>query len=324
MKLQTSLADVRSSKALDSQWPLMNSIMVNQLKINAEGDRRIGLLAAWGRFPVLVAEALRRQGFHVSCLGVADMADPQLREICQDFEWVGWAKLGGAIRYFRRCGIREATMAGKFHKTLIYQPRVWMRHLPDWRFIRTFYHYFITHERDNKDDTLLGALADAFAADGIVFHPATDFAPELLVKPGQLAGRPPSANQQKDIEFGWDIAKQMGGLDIGQSICVKDQAVLAVEAVEGTDACILRAGDLCRQGGFTIVKVAKPQQDMRFDVPTVGVRTLRTMVSAGAKVLAIEGDRTILLDDNEFRKFAEYHKLSVVALAARPAIGAAA
>jgi UDP-2,3-diacylglucosamine hydrolase len=291
---------------------------------NLGEERRVGLLAAWGRFPVLVAEALRRQDYHVSCIGVADLADPQLREICQDFEWIGWGKLGGAIRYFHRCGIREATMAGKFHKTLIYQPRVWMRHFPDWRFLRTFYRYFITHERDNKDDTLLGALVDAFATDGIVFHPATDFAPELLVKPGQLAGRPPSANQQKDIEFGWDIAKQMGGLDIGQSICVKDQGVLAVEAVEGTDACILRAGELCRQGGFTVVKVAKPQQDMRFDVPTVGVRTLRTMVSAGAKVLAIEGDRTILLDDEEFRQFAAYHKLSVVALAGRPAVGAAA
>ena len=147
--------------------------------------------------------------------------------------------------------------------------------------------------------------------DGIAFHPATDFAPELLVKPGQIAGRPPSAAQQADIEFGWDVAKQMGGLDIGQSVCVKDRAVLAVEAIEGTDACILRAGDLCKKGGFTVVKVAKPQQDMRFDVPTVGVRTLRTMVAAGANVLAIEGGRTILLDDEEFRQFAAQHKISV-------------
>ena len=185
---------------------------------------------------------------------------------------------------------------------------------PDWKFIKTFYHYLVTHSRDNKDDTLLGALADAFAAEGIEFHPATDFAPELLVKQGQIAGRPPTAAQQKDIEFGWEIAKQMGGLDIGQSVCIKDRAVIAVEAIEGTDACILRAGELCKKGGFTVVKVAKPQQDMRFDVPTVGVRTLRTMLAAGARVLAIEGGRTILLDDDEFRQFAAYHRLSVVAL----------
>jgi hypothetical protein len=192
-----------------------------------------------------------------------------------------------------------------------------MRHIPDWKFIKTFYHYLISHKHDNKDDTLLGALTDAFAADGITFQPATDFAPELLVPPGQIAGRPPTAGQQADIEFGWSIAKLMGGLDIGQSICVKDRSVLAVEAVEGTDACILRAGDLCKKGGFTVVKVAKPQQDMRFDVPTIGVRTLRTMLAAGANALAVEGNRTILLDDDEFRLFAAQHNISVIALDGR-------
>jgi DUF1009 family protein len=287
------------------------------------GQKHIGLLAAWGRFPLIVAEELRRQNYHVSCLAVVDHADPRLANLCDSLHWVGLAKLGGAIRFWRRAGVREATMAGKFHKVLLYQPGMWWRHLPDWEFVKTFYHYFVTKKRDRKDDTLLGALADAFARHGITFHPATDYAPELLVKSGQLAGRPPSATQQKDIEFGWQIAKQLGALDIGQSICVKDQAVLAVEAIEGTDACIVRAGQLCRQGGFTIVKVAKPQQDMRFDVPTVGVQTLQTMVSAGARVLAIEGGRTILLDDDDFRRFATRHKLSVVALESRPAAAAA-
>ncbi|MFO0789292.1 MAG: UDP-2,3-diacylglucosamine diphosphatase LpxI [Pirellulales bacterium] len=286
--------------------------------------KRIGLLAAWGRYPVLVAEALRRAGYHVSCLAVADLAEPALREICQDFRWAGWCSLGRGIRFFHSCNVQQATMAGKFPKALIYQPRVWMRHFPDWKFVKTFYHFLISHQRDNKDDTLLGALADAFAADGITFHPATDFAPELLVKPGHIAGRPPSGSQLTDIEFGWDIAKLMGGLDIGQSICVKDRAVLAVEAIEGTDACILRAGELCKRRGFTVVKVAKPQQDMRFDVPAVGVRTLQTMISAGANVLAIEGGRTILLDGDEFRKFADQHKISVVAIEKRTIVSAAA
>src|SRR3954452_5278734 len=195
--------------------------------------KRIGLLAAWGRYPVLVAEALRRQGYHVSCVGVADLADPALREICQDFQWVGWCALGRAIRFLQNCDVQQATMAGKFPKALIYQPRVWMQHVPDWKFLKTFYHYLISHKRDNKDDTLLGALTDAFAAEGITFHPATDFAPELLVKPGQIAGRPPTESQLADIEFGWEIAKLMGALDIGQSVCVKDRGALAVEAVEG-------------------------------------------------------------------------------------------
>lgn len=287
-------------------------------------ERRIGLLAAWGRLPIVVAQALKEQNYRISCLAVVDHADPALRELCDDFQWIGLAKLGGAIRFFRRCGIQQATMAGKFHKVLMYEPRIWLRHLPDWTFIKTFYRYILKRDRDRKDDTLLGALTDAFAVHGITFLPATDYAPELLVKPGQIAGRPPSGSQQNDVEFGWDIAKQMGGLDIGQSICVKDRAVLAVEAIEGTDACIHRAGQLCPNGGFTVVKVAKPQQDMRFDVPTVGVRTLRTMVAAGGRVLAIEGGRTILLDDDEFRAYAAEHKLSVVALADRPAIEAAA
>lgn len=287
-------------------------------------DRHVGLLAAWGRYPILVAEALKREGYRVTCLGVVHHADPVLRDMCDDFTWIGLAKLGQAIRFFHRHGVRQATMAGKFHKVLMYQPRVLWRHLPDWKFIKTFYGYFLTHKQDRKDDTLLGALVDAFAAEGISFRPATDFAPELLVTPGQIAGRPPSPAQQTDIQFGWDIAKRMGGLDIGQSICVKDRAVLAVEAIEGTDACILRAGELCPQGKFTIVKVAKPQQDMRYDVPTVGVRTLRSMVKAGARVLAIEGGRTILLDGDEFCQFAEEHKLSVVALSDPAAAKAAA
>jgi DUF1009 family protein len=284
---------------------------------------RIGLLAAWGRFPLHVAEALRRQNYRISCAAVVDLADPALASVCDDFQWLGWGRLGGAVKFFRRCNVSQATMAGKFHKALLYQPNLWWRHLPDWKFVKTFYRHF-TRQRDNKDDTLLGVLTNAFASEGIVFHPATEFAPELLVKAGQITGRPPSAAQQADIEFGWDVAKQMGRLDIGQSVCVKDRAVVAVEAIEGTDACILRAGEFCKKGGFTVVKVAKPQQDMRFDVPTVGVRTLRTMVAAGAKVLAIEGGRTILLDNDEFREFATYHKLSVIALTDRSATSAAA
>ena len=155
--------------------------------------------------------------------------------------------------------------------------------------------------------------------------PATDFAPELLVKEGRLTKRNLTEPQQLDIEIGWQVAKQMGKLDIGQSVAVKNQTILAVEAVEGTDRCIQRAGELCRSGGFTIVKVAKPQQDMRFDVPTIGVKTLETMIAAGGKVLAIEAGRTIILDEPQVVDFANRHKLTIVAIdpekaaAARPA-----
>jgi DUF1009 family protein len=275
---------------------------------------RIGILAGWGRFPIVVAQALRRQGCKTYCLGVIGHADPALADVCDEFEWIGLGRLGQATRFFRRYGVTDATMAGKVHKAVIFQRWRWVRHLPDWATIRIFLPHFFTRRKDCKDDSLLGTIVEAFAARGIRFGPATDYAPELLVKPGHLTRLTPTAVQQLDIEFGWMIAKEMGRLDIGQSVVVKDRAVLAVEAVEGTDECIRRAGKLCPIGGFTVVKVAKPQQDMRFDVPTIGLGTLQTMVEAGAKVLAVEGHRTIILDQPEVVEFANQHRLAIVAL----------
>ena len=276
--------------------------------------RRVGILAGWGDFPVVVARTLKQSGHQVYCLGVKDHADPKLAEICDHFAWQGLAKLGAAIRYYRRHGVQQATMAGKIHKVRLYQPWLWLKHIPDWQMIKTFYPHFIAHTEDRRDDTLLGTLVQAFGKEGISFEPATDLIPELLVKEGLVAGRPLTAPQQKDVDFGWQMAKQMGQFDIGQCVCIKDQSVLAVEAVEGTDQCIARAGELCASGGFTVVKVAKPQQDMRFDVPTIGLGTLQTMISAGARVLAIEADKTILLDESAVRALAEKHKIAIVAI----------
>ncbi len=276
--------------------------------------RRIGMIAGWGRYPIVVAEALHRQGIEIYCLGVRDHADPRLQQLCDHFEPIGVAKLGRAIRYFHRHGVRHATMAGKIHKVLLFRRFYWLRHLPDGHFVRAFYPHFITKTKDRKDDTILGTIVDAFGSHGISFAPATDFAPELLVKYGQLSGRGLTHGQQKDIEFGWELAAEMGRLDVGQSVAVKGRAVLAVEAVEGTDECIRRAGQLCPAGGFTVVKVAKPQQDMRFDVPTIGLGTLKTMAEAKASVLAIQADKTIILDREEVLDFARKHGVSIVAL----------
>lgn len=277
-------------------------------------NRRVGLIAGWGQYPITVADSLRRAGYEVNCLGLKWHCDGAIADHVDHFQWLNAARLGQAIRYFHRRGVSHATMAGKFHKVDIYRPWAWFRYIPDLTFLKTFYPYFIGHSGDRRDDTLLGTFVRAFAEKGVEFLPATDFAPELLVKTGPIAGKTLTPAQRADIEFGWRIAKQMGGLDIGQSVCVKDRAVIAVEAIEGTDASIRRAGQLCRQGGFTVIKAAKPNQDMRFDVPTVGVRTLQTMVDAGAKVLAIEADRTILLDEAKFQKFAAKFGLSVVAI----------
>ncbi|HYO26356.1 MAG TPA: UDP-2,3-diacylglucosamine diphosphatase LpxI [Lacipirellulaceae bacterium] len=280
---------------------------------HADAHEPIGLLAGWGRYPFAVAEALRRQGKCVVGLGIHDHTDPQLAALCDHFDWIGLGGIGRAIRKFRQRGVRRAVMAGKVHKVTFYRPGWWVRHRPDWTGLRTYYRQFLTGARDRKDDTLLATLVEAFSRGGISMEPATDFAPELLVPAGSLAGGALSPKQLRDVAFGWEMAKRLGALDVGQTVCVKDRAVLAVEAIEGTDACIRRAGELCRQGGFTVVKVAKPQQDMRFDVPTVGAWTLEALAAAGGRVLAIEADRTILLDAALFRQAAERLKISVVA-----------
>jgi len=285
---------------------------------------RVGLLAGWGRFPVVVAETLARQGFQTYCIGVRGYADPVLAEVCHDFHWGSLARFGDAVRYFRRHGVTDVTMAGKIHKTFMFQPWFWIRLLPDVRTVRAFAPHFLFRRKDCKDDTLLGRVVELFAADGIRFGPATDYAPELLVKQGQLTRRGPSAHEWNDIRFGWQLAKEMGRLDVGQSVAVKSQAVLAVEAIEGTDECIRRAGHLCRAGAFTVVKVAKPQQDMRFDVPTVGLGTVQTMVEAGAKVLAIEAGRTIIVEEPQVAEFADRNKLVIVAVRDAEIVAAAA
>ena len=294
-----------------------NAIPVDRpatLRPSGPQGRKVGLLAAWGRYPFVVAEALNRQGYQTFGLGVKGHTDPALAELCVDFDWIGLAKLGAACRHFRRWGVRDAMMAGKIHKHLLFRRGAWIEHLPDWRTMRRFYKHFLLNRKDRRDDTLLLAVVKEFASAGIVFAPATDYAPELLVKFGQLTRRGPSAAERKDIEFGWRLAKEIGRLDVGQSVAILGRTALAVEAIEGTDECIKRAGALCRAGGFTVVKVAKPQQDMRFDVPTIGIGTLETMVAAGAGCLAIEAGRTIMVDEPDVVRFANEHRLSVVAL----------
>lgn len=277
-------------------------------------NNRIGILAGWGRYPIIIAEALRGQGAEIVGLGVKDHVDPAFADLCSEYRQIGVAQLGAAVRFYKRHAVTRATMAGKIHKKLIFEKFLWIRHIPDFLFLKTFYPHFITGSRDRKDDTMLGTIVDAFDKHGIQFGPATDFAPELLVKQGMIAGRALGMGQNKDVEFGWKLASEMGRLDVGQSVCVKGRAVLAVEAVEGTDECIRRAGALCPSGGFTVVKIAKPQQDMRFDVPTVGVGTIVTMQEAGATVLAIQANKTILLDEREVLAAAKRFGIRIVAL----------
>ncbi len=274
---------------------------------------KIGMIAGWGRFPIHVAATLTAQGHQVYCLGVHGHADPSLADICHEFHWTGMARMGSQARYFRKRGIATATLAGKIFKTKIFERFALLRHFPDLTFWRFFYPIFVSRSKDRRDDTLLLTVTQLFQSFGVTMMPATDFSPELLVNEGTLVGRI-TDKQRKDIEFGWQIAKQMGGLDVGQSVVVKDCAVLSVEAVEGTDECIRRAGTLCKSGGFSVVKVAKPKQDMRFDVPTIGTGTIETIHRSGGKVLAIEAGKTIVLDQQQVCEKAKQLGISVIAL----------
>lgn len=271
----------------------------------------VGLIAGAGSFPITFAQKARAAGRPVVCVGMVGHADPVLKELCTEFHWLGRVSLGFIIRTFRRGGVKQWTMAGKLHKHLFFRPWMWWRLLPDWRAARL---WWFRRRSDNKDDTLLLAVIREFESEGLTCTSALDLCPELLVTAGTLTRRQATAAELTDVKFGWGLAKEMGRLDVGQSVAVRNRAVLAVEAIEGTDKCIERAGDLCGRAAFAVVKVAKPQQDMRFDVPAVGEQTIETMKRAGATVLGIEAGKTILLDEAKTLALADRYGIAVVSL----------
>ncbi len=276
--------------------------------------KKVAILAGWGRYPIVLAEALKAKGCQVYGLAIHGHADKALHEICDECRSVSPARIRPMLKFLKNHGVQEATMAGKIFKTRLFQRSVWLKNFPDLIFLKYFYSHFFSRQRvNNNDDRLLTVVVNMFADYGVRFAPATDFVPEILVQQGTLTKRTLSVGQQQDIVFGWNLAREMGRLDIGQSVAVKNQAVLAVEAVEGTDECIRRAGTLCRSGGFSVVKVAKPHQDMRFDVPTIGVGTIQTMHQAGGKVLVVEANRTIILDEAQVIKTADKLGICIVA-----------
>jgi DUF1009 family protein len=281
----------------------------------------IGLLAGGGRFPIVFAEKARSLGLPVVAVGIREAAPAELAAHVQSFHWTGPAQLGRMIRLFKREGVTKIVMAGKVVKAnILYKPWKFFTLLPDLRGVCWWY---FRRRPDNRDDTILLGIIEEFATEGLHFESALNLCPELLVRPGVLTSRAPSAREEADIQFGWDLAKKMGELDVGQSVACKERAVLAVEAIEGTDRAILRAGEFCKAGGFVVVKVAKPQQDMRFDVPTVGCSTIETLHRAGGCALAIEANKTIILDEKDTVALANRYGIAIVALHAQAGVRAA-
>ncbi|MDX1683309.1 MAG: UDP-2,3-diacylglucosamine diphosphatase LpxI, partial [Phycisphaeraceae bacterium] len=215
------------------------------------------------------------------------------------------------IRHFRRWDVAEAVMVGRVRKASMYEPLAVLRRLPDLRALKLWYRNL---RGDKRNDALLGALADELESSGVTLIDSTKYIPDHLATAGNLTRRRPSRGQSADIEFGHPIVREMGGLDIGQSIAVRDREVIAVEAIEGTDAMIKRAGELCPTGGWTLIKVAKPDQDMRFDVPTIGLNTIKNLAAAGGTCLAVEAGRVILLDKPDLLAAADDAGIAIIGI----------
>ncbi len=266
--------------------------------------KKIGLIAGVGRLPVEFARAARGMGVHVIGIGVLPEVDPELAQVVQSYEYINIAKLDRIFKLLKREKVSEITLLGKINKELVYAHK----ELPDLRVLKIF-----SRLKNFSDDTLTLALVDELAAEGIAVLDQTELLRPLMPEPGVLSKRQPTEQELADMRFGLTMAKRIGGLDIGQTVVVKNRAVMAVEAIEGTDACIRRGGQLGR-GGVTVAKSAKPQQDMRFDVPGVGPDTIDSMIQAGAVALVIEAGRTLVVDREKMLEKADQHALTIVAM----------
>ena len=257
---------------------------------------RVGIIAGQGTLPFLVARGMRAAGREVFCVGLRGQFEPALRAECDAFREAGVLQLGRWVRLFRRAGVREVTMVGRVSKKRMHDP--WMalralRDLPDWR---TANLWFRKLRHDRRSATLLRTVADDLATEGVVLIDSTRYIPEHLATEGPMGRVQPDARALADVAFGWPLLEKVGGLDIGQAISVRERDVIAVEAVEGTDAMIRRSGELCRARGWTLLKTARPGHDMRADVPTIGVQTIEGLAAAGAGCVAVGVGRVILVD----------------------------
>lgn len=255
----------------------------------------LGLIAGKGRFPFLIAEQAKQEGYRVVCCGIAKESDPDMEKVSDIYQEVKLGQLKRLRDFFKREGVSEAVMAGKVEKVRLFQTEV----RPDLEMAKV-----LLKVRDFRDDSLLGGIAHYLSSHGIELQDSTRFLKNALPSQGILGKRKPSAEVQTDIDFGWKVAKALAALDIGQTVVVKQKAVLALEAIEGTDETIRRGGLLGR-GGITVVKVAKPQQDMRFDVPAVGLGTLDELKRAKAKALAFEAGKTLFIELEAFIRKAD-------------------
>jgi DUF1009 family protein len=278
---------------------------------------KLGLIAGNGRFPFLLLDAARAEGLEVVVAAIKEETDPEIdrraeSDACITVQWLSLGELSRLIDTFQKAGVAKAVMAGQVkHKQIFSSIR------PDWRLAK-----LLLNLRTRSTDALLGAIAKVLGDEGIELISSTTFLEPLLAEEGVLTSRAPDADECRNIEYGLGVARALAAFDIGQAVIVAAQACVAVEAMEGTDATIERAGRLMAsiegaastlERRLTVVKVAKPNQDMRFDVPVIGVSTIETMIRAGANCLSIEAGRTLLFDRDALLKRASEAGIAIVA-----------
>lgn len=269
----------------------------------------LGLIAGAGRLPVLIAQGARSAGRPLIVLGLRGLADPALANLADKFAWGGIVRPGKWIRHLRRHRAAQAVLAGGVRKADMYSPWRLLRYLPDLRAMQIWYRRL---RRDRRDNAILLAVADELANEGIQLMSSVEYCKDHLAAEGLMTQTPLPRSCEGDAQFGFDLARKSAALDIGQALAVKERDIIAIEAMEGTDEMIRRAGRLCRSGAWTMVKVARPNQDLRFDVPTVGPDTIDRLKAAGAACLVLEADKTIILDKPATLTLADRLRIAII------------
>jgi DUF1009 family protein len=262
---------------------------------------KYGMIAGNGSFPFLVLDGARRAGVDLAIVAIKEETDPRIDSGNENVTWVGIGQLGKMISFFKQRGVNQVVMAGQVKHAQLFSGA-----LPDLRMVKMLWRL----PRRNTD-ALIGGVAAELANDGIELIDSTHFIKEHLAPEGVMTKRVPTEVEQANIEYGLHIAREIARLDLGQTIVVRAQACVAIEAMEGTDATIRRAGELAK-GKLTVIKVAKPDQDMRFDVPVVGVPTVQAMIDAGATCLSVTAGKTLIFDRQEMMDLADSNKITII------------
>ncbi len=266
--------------------------------------KKIGLIAGNRKFPLLFCEGAKNKGYYIVAIAIKGETSPKITKIADKVYWLKLPQFKKLFEIFKAEGIKNVAMAGQISPRRLFSKEV---------INSQDLQQALSSIKNKKADTIFGAMADKLKAEGLDLLDSTIFIKEFLPKKGALTKQGPDPETWDDVYFGLELAKAIGTLDIGQTVAVKNKAIVAVEALEGTDNLIRRAGKIAA-GGITVVKVAKPKQDMRFDIPVVGLNTIKMLIKAGAKCLAIEADRTLFIDREVSVKLAERKGITIVAV----------